>query len=235
MKTRYDEPSIRISTIITDQEHSFRWGKTRRSHERFSRRKWDRSWRYRRSVDCTTATNDGPPEKARIYLATRMLSLGHWNLCPNCAPLQTRVHRLISFTRLRQGRKLDEVCSPVGGMTSQRGCTEYTVDTTSQLLAEEEVLSGQSTPRPEAGPDEPQGPGNRSNMVSSTLDRIEFGPQRQDRTPRSLSCVNRGDGIIGDDRGPCLQFNLEPVTLEACLRHYPKRRLSGNRGPGIGR
>ena len=38
-----------------------RWGRTRRSHERFSRRKWDRSWRYRRSGDCTTATNDGPP------------------------------------------------------------------------------------------------------------------------------------------------------------------------------
>jgi hypothetical protein len=42
-------------------------GRTRRSHERFSRRKRDRSWRYRRSVDCTTATNDGPPERARIY------------------------------------------------------------------------------------------------------------------------------------------------------------------------
>jgi hypothetical protein len=26
-------------------------------------RKWDRSWRYRRSGDCTTATNDGSPKE----------------------------------------------------------------------------------------------------------------------------------------------------------------------------
>jgi hypothetical protein len=75
MKTRYDEPSIRISIIFTDRERIFRWGRTRRSHEPFSQRKWDRSWRYRRSVDYTTATNDGPPEKARFHHPTRCLSL----------------------------------------------------------------------------------------------------------------------------------------------------------------
>jgi hypothetical protein len=66
MKMRYDESSIRISIIITDREHIFRWERTRRSHERFSPRKWGPSWRFRRSVGCTTATNDGLPEKARI-------------------------------------------------------------------------------------------------------------------------------------------------------------------------
>jgi hypothetical protein len=62
MNIRYDEPSIRISIIITDREHIYRWGRTHRSHERFSRRKWGPSWRYRRSVGCITATNDGLPE-----------------------------------------------------------------------------------------------------------------------------------------------------------------------------
>ena|SRR6516164_9420173 len=65
MKIRYDEPSIRISLIITDREHIYRWGRTHRSHERFSRRKWGPSWRYRRSVGCITATNDGLPEKPK--------------------------------------------------------------------------------------------------------------------------------------------------------------------------
>jgi hypothetical protein len=63
MKIRYDEPSIRISIIITDRERIYRWGRTHRSHERFSRRKWKRSWGYRRSVGCITATNDGLPDK----------------------------------------------------------------------------------------------------------------------------------------------------------------------------
>src|SRR5580698_6809208 len=65
MKTRYDEPSILISIIMTDRGHIFHWGRARRSHERFSPRKWDRSWRYRRSGDCTTATNDGPPKEPK--------------------------------------------------------------------------------------------------------------------------------------------------------------------------
>src|SRR5271165_1411023 len=63
MKIRYDEPSIRNSIIITDREHIYRWGRTHRSHERFSRRKWERSWGYRRSVGCITATNDGLSDK----------------------------------------------------------------------------------------------------------------------------------------------------------------------------
>jgi len=40
MKTLYDEPSIPISIIITDQEHIFRWKRTHRNRERFRRRKW---------------------------------------------------------------------------------------------------------------------------------------------------------------------------------------------------
>jgi hypothetical protein len=63
MNMRYDEPSIRISIIITDREHIYPWGRTRRSHERFSRRKWGPLRRYRRSVGCITATNDGLPNK----------------------------------------------------------------------------------------------------------------------------------------------------------------------------
>src|SRR6266550_9277650 len=65
MKPRYDELSLPISITITDRERIFRWGRTHRSHERFTRPKWDPSLRYPSSADCTTATNDGLPERAR--------------------------------------------------------------------------------------------------------------------------------------------------------------------------
>ena len=105
MKTRYDEPSIRISITITDRERIFHWGRIRRSHERFSRWKWDRSWRYRRSVDCTTATNDGLPEKpesARLRAASPWGSEISVRTVLPCAPELRR----ISFARLKLGRKL---------------------------------------------------------------------------------------------------------------------------------
>src|SRR5215469_5415103 len=62
MKARYERRSNCISIITIDRELIFLWGRTHRSHERFSRRKWDPSWRCHRSVDCTTAMNDGLPE-----------------------------------------------------------------------------------------------------------------------------------------------------------------------------
>jgi hypothetical protein len=83
------------------------------SHERFSRRKWDRSWRYRRSGDCTTATKDGPPKKLEIGLR---IVLG-------C----TRVSARISFTRLEQVHELLEPRGLVRGMTSLMDRTEYSV------------------------------------------------------------------------------------------------------------
>ena len=66
MKARYAESSVRISTTITDPERISRWGRTRPSRDRFSRRKWGQSWRCPRSVDCTTAMNAGPPERAEV-------------------------------------------------------------------------------------------------------------------------------------------------------------------------
>src|SRR6267378_5594848 len=66
MKPLYDELSLPISITITDRERIFRWGRTHRSHERFTRPKWDPSYHYPSSADCTTATNDGLPERARI-------------------------------------------------------------------------------------------------------------------------------------------------------------------------
>jgi hypothetical protein len=68
-------PSTNSRATFTDREPIFRWGRTHPSHERFSRRKWDPSWRCRKSVDCITATNDGLPESARIHHATRCLRL----------------------------------------------------------------------------------------------------------------------------------------------------------------
>jgi hypothetical protein len=106
IKTRYDEPSIRISIVITDREHIFRWGRTRRSHERFSRRKWDRSWRYRKSGDCTTATNDGPPKEPKSSVL-RVASVRTLEICRTVLRC-TRVPARISFTRLEQVHELLE-------------------------------------------------------------------------------------------------------------------------------
>src|ERR1039457_5392487 len=65
MKTHYAEPSVPTLTTTTDPEHTCPWGKTHLSHARFSRREWGQSWRCPRSVGCTTATNDEPPETAK--------------------------------------------------------------------------------------------------------------------------------------------------------------------------
>src|SRR4029077_12024373 len=104
MKIRYDEPSIRISIIITDREHIYRWGRTHRSHERFSR-KWGPSRRYRRSVGCITATNDGLPEKPEST-RLRAASPRSFEISVRTVLTCTRVHRRISFARLKQGRDL---------------------------------------------------------------------------------------------------------------------------------
>src|SRR6266852_3995358 len=40
MKARYVEPSLRISITITDRERISRWGRTRPSHDPFSRCRW---------------------------------------------------------------------------------------------------------------------------------------------------------------------------------------------------
>jgi putative transposase len=45
---------VRISITITGRERIFRWGRTHRSRERFSRRKWGPSWQCRKSADCTS-------------------------------------------------------------------------------------------------------------------------------------------------------------------------------------
>src|SRR6267143_5279337 len=66
MKPLYDELSLPSSITTTDRERIFRCGRTHRSHERFTRPKWDPSYHYPSSADCTTATNDGLPERARI-------------------------------------------------------------------------------------------------------------------------------------------------------------------------
>src|SRR6266853_5109811 len=134
MKTRCGERSIRISITITDREHIFHWGRTRRSHERFSRRKWDRSWRYRRSVDCTTAKNDGLPEKlesTRPRAASPSSSEISVRTVFPCAP----VPRRISFARLKPGRKLLGLCGSPRGMASEVGCAEFSLGTVESLIS----------------------------------------------------------------------------------------------------
>src|SRR5580693_9889078 len=133
MKTRYDEPSIRISITITDRERIFHWGRTLRSHERFSRWKWGLSWRYCRSVDCTTATNDGLPEKPE---STRLYSASPWGSEISVRTvLPSAVPRRISFARLKLGRKLLGLCGSPRGMASEMGCTEFSLGTHGQGLS----------------------------------------------------------------------------------------------------
>jgi hypothetical protein len=85
MKARYGERFVRISITITDPEPIFHWERTRRSHERFSHPKGDPSYRYRSSEDCTTATNDGLPEKGQKPAGPLCLFLAFELSCPNNA------------------------------------------------------------------------------------------------------------------------------------------------------
>jgi hypothetical protein len=108
-----------------------RRGGTHRSHERFSRRKWGQLWPCRRSVDCIIATNDGLPEKPD---STTLRAFSPWaiGICVRAVLPCRCVHRRISFTRLRQGRKLLEAFGPVGTMTSLMGCTGFSVGSASR-------------------------------------------------------------------------------------------------------
>ena len=65
-----------------------------RSYERFSRQKWGRLCRCRKSVGCTTTTNDRLPEKAKTHRATRCISLG-FEICAQTVSLGC-VHQRIS-------------------------------------------------------------------------------------------------------------------------------------------
>jgi hypothetical protein len=77
-------------------------------------------------VDCTTATNDGLRDKTRnsprYALSLVWLLKFAFELC-SFAHLHTRALAKFvrSFTRVRQGRELLELCGPVWGTTSPRG------------------------------------------------------------------------------------------------------------------
>src|SRR6516162_6398591 len=86
MKARYEGRSNLISSIIIGRERIFRWGRTHRSHERFSRQKWGRLWRCRKSVGYTTATNDGLPEKAKTHSHYALDPLGPSKFAPQPFP-----------------------------------------------------------------------------------------------------------------------------------------------------
>jgi hypothetical protein len=85
--------------------------------------KWDRSWRYRRSGDCTTATNHGPPKEPKSSVL-RVASARTLEICLRTVLRCTRVPARISFTRLEQVHELLEPRGLVKGMTSPMGCTE---------------------------------------------------------------------------------------------------------------
>jgi hypothetical protein len=127
MKARYVEPSIRISITITDRERISCWGRTRPSHDPFRRQQWGQSWQCRRSADCTTATNDGSPERAT--LPTLHASCSALEICLRTTLPCPRVHPRISFTKLEQVRELLGLRGSLGGITSAMGCTEFSLST----------------------------------------------------------------------------------------------------------
>ena len=94
----------------------------------------------------------------------------------------------------------------------------------SQLLAEEEVLSGQSTPRPQADPDEPQGIQQKIEHSQQHVGQeIEFRHQRQGRIPRTLSSLKGGDRGVQNYCGRQREIRMPRVIwreLETGLRRF---------------
>src|ERR1700680_283887 len=135
MKARYAESSVRISTTITDQERISRWGGTRPSRDRFSRRKWGQWWRCPRSVDCTTAMNGGPPERAGVYTSRSPVEI----YVPTVLTC-TRVSLRSSFTRLEHARELLRFTVRLG-MPSGMGCTEFSLGTVAATVVESRRLA----------------------------------------------------------------------------------------------
>jgi hypothetical protein len=113
---------------IIEREHISRLGRTRPSHDPFSRRKWGQSWRCRRSVDCTTATNDGPPKEPESTVL-RVASAWPFEICLRTVPTCTYAPPRISFTRLEQVRVLLELSGSPRGIASALGCTEFSIGT----------------------------------------------------------------------------------------------------------
>src|SRR6516225_9116440 len=125
MKARYEGRSNLISSIIIGRERIFRWGRTRRSHERFSRQKWGRLCRCRKSAGYTTATNDGLPEKAKPHSRYALDLLGPSKFAPEPSPSRAYIGEFRNFVhRLRQSGKLIEssICLPADFAV---GCTEF--------------------------------------------------------------------------------------------------------------
>src|SRR5215467_1985552 len=60
MHARCGRSLLRTLSTTIAPERTYRWEKTRQSHDRFNRLKKDRLWRSVRSVDCTIATNAQP-------------------------------------------------------------------------------------------------------------------------------------------------------------------------------
>src|SRR5215469_2833991 len=93
--SQFSTMGIRLSTCIIALERIFRWERTRRSHERFSRQKWGRLWRWRKSVGYTTATNDGLPEDPES-IAPRAASSWAFELAPERSLLHAYIGKFRS-------------------------------------------------------------------------------------------------------------------------------------------
>jgi putative transposase len=96
------------------------------SHDLFSRRKWDQSWRCPRSVDCTTATNDGPPEKLPCDGAASALP---FDICVRTELTCTRAHRLMPLAGLKPVPRTLNFGVSIGQMAAATPRTDFSLGT----------------------------------------------------------------------------------------------------------
>src|ERR1700688_2862879 len=116
MSALYVEPSIPISSTIIDRARISRWGRTRRSHDLFSRLHWDLWWRCLRSVDCTIGTNAAPPEIGRMCLTNAPPMLG-FEICLRPAFPCESANFISKLRTTDQVVQLLGLCALRGGMT----------------------------------------------------------------------------------------------------------------------
>src|SRR5436305_14387915 len=123
MNARCDEPFVRISITITGPEPIFPWGRTYRSHERFSRPKGARRsgtasrWNASplRTVGCLKRVENSQAARCSFW---RLKFLVRTLLAHFCASTNW-------FTRIKQGLKPLDLCGLFGGITSTLGCTQF--------------------------------------------------------------------------------------------------------------
>ena len=128
-----DTQEMGFPSTITERERISRWRRTRPYRDPFSRQKWGQSWPCRRSVDCTTATNDGLPKRVGIYGAMRWVSSALKSVSELRPIAEARTRKCRSPNSIRSANCLSFAVR--GEMTFAIDSTEFTLGTTTTSRA----------------------------------------------------------------------------------------------------